>query len=493
MQIYFLVLISLCVSVFSWGPDEWQPPHAPVYSGSAIETAITTRSPRAWGNVIKKLNNGDAVTVVTIGSSIVGKSHGLFYSLAQNYVYNTHKEIETECLGDGVCIKTGSVTQLMQFINETWPHVNHTLVNVNQPGCNIKYFWEASMCSHGFHAPLFPETGDILLFENHDEAMLGGDTTAIEIEMLYSRLNAQYSQNKEDVLPLIIMNYLWVTNLSDDTMSWDFGLLRKKCKLADWKHRIESSFWEQTVENVLTPIASFYGWSSLSLRNAIWEGLRDRVHEDLNMSECEYASIFLEDNIHPSAAGAQLMGDSLVRLFQGYLSEYSPGNKIAKMPKRPFYPDGRPEYNGKCVNAAQFRTENNEGWNFVTGEMVVDKVLNSTKFSAKPGLLTNITGAQVTVVINTRFPLMSKTQNVKLIVHYLKSYDGMGNATMKCTMCECPETVLTGHTHALVSIDSWTEVSVSQSFHCHIHFVSLQTLHGSKFKLLHFNVLHNNG
>lgn len=445
--------------------------------------------------------------MLTFGSSVTEGSHGHFFS-SREAVFGTgaralSKSDSESCKSPGACDLPGSVRDLMVAINASWPHVNHTLINLGVAGADLVYFLDTCVGN------TLPHTADLLIFQNHkDNATCSGDQECAGvrglaiIEKLHHRLEEMLSpshsqrntpSHAEQSLPLVLMSYLWVTDPLNDNTSWTVGNNRRACGKSAWEHRMESSLRAAAVEDSFAPLSAFYGWSSISLRNALFASLRDGALERLNVTECEFASILLGDQIHPSMAGMRFMGDALIELLHAAVAVYEPRvvTELTRRPRSPFIPDAWTFRRTSCTEAVHFHivSENGRGWAFVAGEDVLDHATNTTRFVPKPGLLAHDEGATVTLALKTRLMGTNKDSPVELLVFYLTSYEKMGDAVMTCMHgCSCKSTRLNGTVSELISVESHVSVNVTQSMHCNIQFVTERTVKGSKFKLLRMTV-----
>ena len=492
-----LLCALLAAGEAEWKPEQWQPTGTRFYDDATLRAAVSSHSPRTWFPLITKLRSGRAITVVTLGSSVTDGSHGNFFS-SRDAVFGTGVRAlsdsdKTWCPPQGACTQEGSVRDLMEYINTSWPHVNHTLINLGKAGASLDYFLSA--CAGG----RLPHTADLLVFQNHmDKATCGenagcaGQAGVSVVEQLHHRLDSTLSTDSDThPIPLVVMSYLWVTDPLDDVSSWAVGNNRRKCGGPTWPHRMESSLREPSLEDHLLPAAAYYGWSALSLRNAMWAGLRDHDLGRLNVTECEYASIFLGDQIHPSHAGMRFMGDALVALLRSSLAAYQPDAlQYAHRPSSPFTAGTWSWGRRSCTDAAHFNPHSAYGWEYVESENAVDHATNTTRRIAKPGFVATRAGASAVIVVSTRFPHVDRRATSEVRVHYLTSYEHMGDAVVSCVDgCKCDPTRLVGTVTELISVTAHTILNVTQSTRCNLRFEVVASSKGSKFKLLFLEVV----
>lgn len=454
--------------------------------------------------MLRKLHAGEPVTVLTVGSSVVAGTHGNFY-LSREAVYAAGARVLTQsmdgCRGasgnlhpgnNGPCSAPGSAQNLMAFINETWPHPGHVLINHGIDGAALEMFLHDA-CSD----PMLPHTADLLLFESHvDDATCARCDTehfqSVGLERLHHRLAHRLRPGAHPV-PLVIMSYLWVSDPQDFNGSWDVGLSLRRCRIVDWRHRLESSLRARSLEDAVSAAAAYYGWSAVSLRNAMWAGLRDGLMARMNLSSvCEYASVFQADQIHPSGAGARLMGDALVWLLNASRAVFYTAAPDARAPTTPLTPGAWAGVHSLCTDAKNFAllpAQSVQNWTWVPGEDIRSKAGNATRYVAKPGLVAHADGAEVALALSTRIARAPRNATVTLLVHYLTSYEQMGDAVLSCTAsCVCEPTRLPGTVTENFSVTTTAAVTVTQARRCVLHFVVHATPTGSKFKITRLEV-----
>jgi hypothetical protein len=361
------------------------------------------------------------------------------------------------------------------------------LLNRGQAGMTLSYFLDV-VCADAS----LPHAVDLLLFENYmDNATCARCAPVrlgpLEIEQLHHVMAHKFHVGTH-ALPLVVLSYLWTTEPTDNNMSWAVGLARNRC-VPGWQHRMAASLRERSVEDNLAPALAYYGWSALSLRNAMWAGLRDGMPARHNLSSaCEYASAFLNDQIHPNGAGMRLMGDALIALLNASRAVYDADAHDPRPPTRPLTPGAWARRHSMCTDAQQFETTTNgsdAGWAFVAEEEVRDRDTNVTRRVPKPGLLATTAGAAVTVLLNTRFAKAPPDAAVTLHVHYLTSYERMGDAELSCVAgCACADTRLNGTVPEAFSVTTIAALNVTQAERCALRLVARASPRGAKFKLL---------
>jgi hypothetical protein len=297
--------------------------------------------------------------------------------------------------------------------------------------------------------------------------------------------------------PLVVMSYMWITDPQDAPMSWAVGLTRQAC-VPGWRSRLNHTD-TRALEDVLSgALAAHYAWSALSLRDAMRAGQRAGLPEALNLTACEYASALLNDQIHPSPAGARLMGDALIELLDRAVAAYNSTREgegeddvAPALPASPFTRGAwAPGGHSRCTDAAHFALVREEhageaAWAFVESEEVRDAATGATRRVDKPGLVTTTPDAEVTLALSTRFARTPRAANVTLVAHFLQSYERMGDATLRCVAgCACDALLLRGSASQLFSVAATAAVNVTQSARCRLRATCAPSPRGAKCKLL---------
>ena len=495
-----------------WKPERWQEPGARFWTAGDLEEGVATKHLHAWRPLVDKLLSGRGVTFLTFGSSITDGSHGHFYSsraalraLGQ-HVPSRSQRTACKAAGDGACVREGTLADLMSYINATWPHVNHTLVNLGRAGSDLR-----ELARGGCFDAFLPAEADLIFLQSHADSVLCNrcderDQAGVAAAETLYRLVLRKLHPGATTPPAVLMSYLWVTEPQDDIQSWHVGVRRgHACDYfaehnTTFLHRVSSSMAGVSAEDRLSAAAAYYGWTALSLRNAIWAGLRDGMARRMNFSDCEFISLYYNDQIHPSRAGMHYLGDILISLLKEAVARFSGNASDARadaytMPTATLLP-GDAAVVGReriCVPAADLEPVVNHGWEMVMEEEVFDHASNTTHKVQKPGLIATVPGSSMRLLVNTRFPHTPEAAPVALTVQYLTSYEHMGSATVSCVhRCECEPQVLNG-TYAgvaKVSTDASTTFNVTQARHCAVELtVSNATDSGEhKVKLLGLTV-----
>ena len=254
------------------------------------------------------------------------------------------------------------------------------------------------------------------------------------------------------------------------------------------------------VEDGLAAAVRRYGWSSISMRNALLAALR---HGDgakrMGWSSCELINAFMKDRIHPSLPGRRLLADAMIQLLlqtqEAALARRecaAAGAPGVRLPSAPLSRDAWTRSERRCVVAEQLKVRTARGWALHETEVV----RNATVF--KPGWLASEAGAELEVSIgSTRLASLSRRKWPRLDARFLVSYERMGNARLQCVAgCTCRASTLPAHlAEARESVEGAYGVLVSQADDCVVRLTTLPESQspdgGHRFKLIGFTLVAN--
>ena len=123
----------------AWTPES-SPPTALHESRDAfwnlgmLSNAIVNRNFEQMGPLMAKLEAGEPIHVMALGSSITAEFGGIFYS-DEDYLMNTVGSFKIFATRREI----GWLTEFMAIVNSTWPHPHHILTNAAQPGACARY------------------------------------------------------------------------------------------------------------------------------------------------------------------------------------------------------------------------------------------------------------------------------------------------------------------------------------------------------------------
>ena len=442
--------------------------------------AVAAHDPDAWRPLLAKLRRGEPITVLGMGSSVVEGHSGCWAAdagVVSEAGVATAPPFMARLLNvTGECRSAGYVSAFMAAINATWPHRSHLYVNAGVSASSIYNFEEANC--YDMH---LPRSIDLLLFQLHGEAETPRLVRATEA--LYRTLLQKMAHPGVPAPPLVILNVFVLlddpkaandTKISACVNTFPGG---QSCTSSACSPEASARLVARVThgagtaaEDVIAAAARAYGWSVLSLRNAIAAGVRDDYNARINWTECEFVNAFLKDWVHPTLPGRRLLGDAMLQLLlaaqdlDGEAQAHGPAFGVlpTQLPSAPLFGGAsRGKRQHACADARQLQPARAAGWALVTHELV------NGVLQPKPGWVANTSGAVLELNISTRFAALPQATRVQLAARYLTSYELMGNAELTCVSgCECAPTALQGHVTEHVSVEKVASVNVSQSQGC---------------------------
>lgn len=332
-----------------------------------------------------------------------------------------------------------------------------------------------------------PRSIDLLLFQMHGEAETPRLVRATEA--LYRTLLQKMAHPGVPAPPLVILNVFVLLDeptAANDTKigacvnTFAGGQACSTCgpdASARLVHRVTHGAGT-AAEDVIAAAARAYGWSVLSLRNAISAGVRDGYPQRVNWTECEFVNAFLKDWVHPTLPGRRLLGDAMLQLLlasqdlDGEAMPHGPAFGVlpTQLPSAPLFGGAsRGRLQHACADARQLQPARSAGWALVTHELV------NGMLQPKPGWVANTSGAELELNISTRFAALPQSTRVQLAARFLTSYEHMGAAELSCVSgCECAPTALQGHVAEHVSVEKIASVDVTQAQGCVLRLRVLQ-------------------
>ena len=142
--------------------------------------AVASHSADAWLPLLAKLQAGQPVVILAMGSSIVDGHAGCFGSRAVAAAAGVDALPQAmrrymNATEGATCATAGYASAFLAAINATWPHPGHLLVNAGLAGTMLGQF-ARDVCTEGW---LPAASGaDLLLFETH-----GGDSEDASIAL----------------------------------------------------------------------------------------------------------------------------------------------------------------------------------------------------------------------------------------------------------------------------------------------------------------------
>ena len=494
--------------VAAWPSSPDAAPHtlSPAVRGRLARAALAASTPDAWLPLISKLRRGEAITVVAFGSSIVQSHAGSFVSsaavLKQAGVTALMPALQRLLEDTGSAVGSGYLESLMAAVNATWPNPGHLLLNVGRGAVNLGMFIDV-LCTERL-LPLAAEV-DLLLFESHTEDGAPGHegepgVMMVELmERLHTYAHARLSRNNRTI-PLVMLSVLPLVKgfegssprkSNKELCAGDRGMHCAEPSCAPDAH-VANIFGDSAlsgVESHLAAAARRYGWALISVRDAAAAGLRDQLHTALNISGCEWASMFYADPIHPARKhGTNLIGDALLSLLVAAQDISPPGCQAdterlppVRLLPAPLTKFGRVVTPHSCLEAEHIVPLRNESFHYVRHELINGAIVY------KDGWLSNASGALLEFAFRTKLAELPAGARARLTLRVLTSYEGMGAAALSCAAgCACEPAVLQGHVNGSVSVEHDAHVAVTQAEACVLQLRVLPETSsgGHKFKLL---------
>jgi len=201
----------------------------------------------------------------------------------------------------------------------------------------------------------------------------------------------------------------------------------------------------KTVEDVYGALAQYYDVPWLSLRTAVYADIMWK-----RVPGFDFKSFLSFDQVHPNDLGHRYLSDMVVWLLQQtalglLMSPYSAvdaGFVMRGLPP-PMYPGNYEEQGGLCNYDEGLRDvvveADSPGWS------LLDEGHDGRK---KLGYVSSTVGSTLKIKVNTSavVPPGGDKDVVGVTVTYLRSYEHMGQAVMRCASgCVCTQAVANGH------------------------------------------------
>ena len=466
------------------------------FGSSLARAAVATHWPDAWRPLLAKLRADQPITVLAFGSSIVADLTGCFASgdaLAAAGVAQAPPPMRSVATPGARCATPGFVANFMAAVNATWPHARHLYVNAGRGATDLDVF-ARFLCVD----PWLPTASsvDILLMESHEVDWRPEEAAQVvrQVETLFSN-TARRTPGPPPAL--VMLNAFPVTDPATSAGAACMGDFGQRCAScgsdasAALAQRLASAFPRaNSTQDTVAAAARRYGWTSLSLRDALLAGLRDGAHTALGWSECEWLNGFLSDRVHPSPQASRLLADALIGLLVEAqdAADAACGDAdeemlpVALPPWAPLSPGAFAAPLRLCNDASKLEPRVADGWSYVKTELVRNRTV------AKPGWIATQPGAVLEFAVTSRFAhtanASAAAENATLAVTFLTSYEHMGDASLACVDgCACDGATLEGHVAAHVSLQRTVELPVSQASACVLRLVVLPTTASGEHKV----------
>ncbi|KAL1526617.1 hypothetical protein AB1Y20_015321 [Prymnesium parvum] len=495
---------------------------------AARASRASPAEPRLFLRLLRKLEAGEAVTILALGSSVVGAHAGCTRPLPHLARCACPKCCGSRCgrWGGG-----GWAVRLLEWVNASWPHAEHTLYNLGEPGGDFLpslLACPASYLTFDFDLVLldfftaYHAGKHALIYEQAVRSLLGGarshrlgPPSVILVNFfefadrhhpkstfdtfLSQFVEAQRSLARDTALhpAAAVESVLNMWHFDDTpTLAAALRLLRAWARRKD-RALEQTDVWRNFFRDAEVRVLSrHYGLPAVSLAAAY--GREFELHEH-GVHLHDFACY---DGLHPNhhARAEQMIAAPLIGVLQrglaaarrlGAPSAYALPAALQRLPPRSgklcfdFDAEGWSMLTGEkptnrkvheqsmLQTAALAHVSRRDGWAFVQYEPA-----SNTPF--KPGIVAHRAGAVLQLQLDT-----SATLQPKVALQYLESFSGMGVVSGSCSGCECePFTVDARGTIAHQSTNQWHEVDVTQHPACELTLRVLNTSAPTKFKLV---------
>ncbi len=288
----------------------------------ALKNSIRASDPAQLYPLIKKLQNNEPIVVVGVGSSIVADFGGLFhrdletiYGLVPNPAnrYYDFAAADRALSAPSAPYHRGWLELFMQYINHTWPHSEHILINSGVAARTPAVLAEGSCLE-----AVFPRQADLIVIED----MGVGDAKGLE--QLSWRILRHFQEQRADRPAIVYFNSVDVDASSSREHYWTASC-GAPINDARWTECC-TNFTAGAVEKSFTSsgnvrpwdgahhdLARLYGFGSISHRDFLYPYIKAKAWEWLtpNHGACGFIALTNGDSIHPSHFGKVLFADYL--------------------------------------------------------------------------------------------------------------------------------------------------------------------------------------
>ena len=439
--------------------------------------------------VFERLEAGEQLTVVGLGSSILASFAGCYNNRSDLYRHVSH--VRTH-LNAEVCEPHGWIGGFLADLNKTYPHGDHVYVNLGQPGGDIEQY-ARRWCFAG----TLPREVDLFIVEDHSGWNYFKEKGTM-VEQLFIQLAHRGRGGHPPAIVFLTTMFAidiwkedWKTPVPVDRFE---ECLKTSCANASACSDFQTSLltyktgstYGDSGEDAYASVMHWYGFSVLSVRNAFVSALRDR---SWGMGDCALSHMFYNDPIHPSPIGSLFYADLLTNHFQQGLAWFrrvSAGGRLV---------DHRRHTPRRSVNADAWRVPLRRCYMVETSAGIpvdkgatqgwawVEEQQEGQPYS-KPGWLTREAGARMTIKLSTVLRPRSLQEPVTLTVTYLSSFDSMGVAQLSCTgPCACEPLTVNASSASHASVEAFASANVTQA-RDRLLVLHNQSPAGLKWKLL---------
>lgn len=386
------------------------------------------------------------------------------------------------------------VRRFSEWLNATWPHPGHRIVNQGLPAVTSALF---AACYDKV-----PEDSDLVVL---DFAVNDGHVSPNGRDKLGYSFDGGARRGFEQLLrkslklpgqPAVALLQFFSWNATRDKIEVE-GIGGVPVG--------ESFFW-RTIEDELSTIGAYYDAPILSLRNAVFHLLREQRHGfRYNVSlhalvdsgappeeqEAEKEAQFFWDENHPwdrtgHRAMAELLMSAVSRGVQSaaeaqlaHMARHGGGDSAAAplppLPRLapPMVTDNYEANATSCHLQEEFEDVIGDYQGFKFEPRAPQE---STFVAQKWGLTATRPGARATLLVDTELGgLSGKLAAVQVHLLFLRSWHGMGRALLECSKgCKCEQTELDGHWDREATLTDLYTLQVSPHPQCRLRVTVLK-------------------
>lgn len=174
------------------------------WTWESIQSAIELPGFSQYFALRRKLESGEPINVLGLGSSVMATYGGCYNMFSRNVTGTLRGYQSTTCdIGSSQWWKntvfTGWVTRFMNWINEAWPHEHHVFINDGHGGCTFGCYTDSCFS--------LPHPLDLVILEN-----MAGKSESVDVERLVRHILHESIIRQGFKPAIIIVNSKWAYN-----------------------------------------------------------------------------------------------------------------------------------------------------------------------------------------------------------------------------------------------------------------------------------------
>jgi hypothetical protein len=286
-----------------------------------LKNALRASDPVQLYPLIKKLERGEPIIVVALGSSVTQEFGGVYHRdlemIYKQVPMPTHgaylQNYDPAMTAPTAPRHRGWLELFMQYVNHTWPHPDHLLINSGSAARVPAVFADGSCLEYSL-----PRQADLVILET----MGTGDPQGLE--RLSWRVLRHFKEQQQVERPAVLyFNPVYVQKSlvqGQHTVPWggfcgppDIDLT--ECCKNYTEGAVEASFTDRGNhfgnDGQHHELAKLYGFGSISHRDFLLPYIRAKAWEWLTpeFGECGFTVLMNHDHIHPTPLGRFLFAD----------------------------------------------------------------------------------------------------------------------------------------------------------------------------------------